>query len=76
MLVLCRKKEEIIVIEFADGTTLGFAVIDIDRNKVRIGIEATPDVKIYRKEVYDAFCAERKRAADTAANQGRWEGDK
>ena len=75
MLVLTRRKEEIIVIEFADGTTLALAVIDIDRNKVRIGIDATPDVRIYRKEVWDAIRRAQRMAIDSPEAVAKREAD-
>ena len=75
MLVLSRKKEEIIVIECGDGTTIAFAIIEIRGNKVRVGIDATSDVGIYRKEVYDEILAERKRAIDSPESIARREAE-
>lgn len=47
MLVLSRKLGEKIVI---DGNIV-LTVVDIDRGKIRIGIEAPREVPIYREEL-------------------------
>lgn len=47
MLVLSRKTSEKIVI---DGKIV-VTVVKIDRNQVRIGIEAPGDVRIFREEI-------------------------
>lgn len=47
MLVLSRKLGEKIKI----GENIWVTVVDIDRGKVRIGIEAPPDVQVMRKEL-------------------------
>jgi carbon storage regulator len=47
MLVLSRKLNEKIVI---DGGVV-ITVVKIDRNQVRIGIEAPPQVGVYREEI-------------------------
>lgn len=47
MLVLSRKYGEKIRI----GDDITITVVDIDRNKVRLGIEAPRDVPIYRTEL-------------------------
>jgi carbon storage regulator len=47
MLVLSRKLNERIVI----GGNVVVTVVKIDRNQVRIGIEAPGDVPIYRNEI-------------------------
>lgn len=47
MLVLSRKEHEVIWI---DGN-IKIVVIEIDRNKVRLGIEAPLLTKIYREEL-------------------------
>lgn len=48
MLVLSRKLGEKIYI--SDNITI--TVVDIDRGKIRLGIEAPRDVPIFRKEIY------------------------
>ena len=50
MLVLSRKKNESIVID--DDITL--VIVGIEKDKVRLGIEAPTDVSVHRKEVDDA----------------------
>ena len=47
MLVLSRKLGEKIYI----GENVCITVVDIDRGKIRLGIEAPRDVPIYRQEV-------------------------
>jgi carbon storage regulator len=49
MLVLSRKLNEKIVID--GGIVL--TVVKIDRNQVRLGIEAPSDVRVYREEIVD-----------------------
>ena len=56
MLVLSRKLGEKIVI----GENICVTVVEIDRGKIRLGIEAPRDVPVYREEllpiVYGAKC--------------------
>ena len=52
MLVLSRKRGERILADVA-GTPVWFTVVDIRGDKVRIGIEASQEVKILREEVTD-----------------------
>jgi carbon storage regulator len=47
MLVLSRKLNEKIVI----GGNIVVTVVRVDRNQVRLGIEAPGDVRIFREEV-------------------------
>lgn len=47
MLVLSRKLGEVIFI----GNNIKIVVVDIDRGKIRLGIEAPRDVAIYRQEL-------------------------
>lgn len=51
MLILSRKKDKQIVID--DNITI--TVVDIRGDKVRLGIEAPEEVRVYRKEVYAAM---------------------
>lgn len=48
MLVLSRKLGEKIYI----NDNICITVVDIDRNKIRLGIEAPPEVPVYRQEVW------------------------
>ena len=50
MLVLSRKKNEAIIIDYNIVVT----VVSIQGDKVRLGIEAPRDVPVHRHEVYDA----------------------
>jgi carbon storage regulator len=50
MLVLSRKLGEKIVI----GNNIVVTVVKIDRNQIRIGIEAPPEVTVYREEICPA----------------------
>lgn len=47
MLVLSRKRGERIHI----GEDIVITVVDVDRGKVRIGVEAPRDVPVYRQEL-------------------------
>lgn len=62
MLILTRKKDETIVI----GDDIRITVIDIQGDKVRIGIEAPRELSVYRQEIYDAIREENRRAAQAA----------
>ncbi|MBL8796510.1 MAG: carbon storage regulator CsrA [Planctomycetia bacterium] len=50
MLVLSRKLGEKIVI----GDNISITIIDIDRGKVRLGIDAPRSVPVYRQELLAA----------------------
>ena len=51
MLVLSRKKNERIII----NDNIIVTVIEIRRDKVRLGFDAPKEVPIHRQEVYDAI---------------------
>lgn len=51
MLVLSRKKDEKIII----GNNITIMVVDIQGDKVRLGIDAPRDVTVHREEVYQAI---------------------
>ena len=51
MLVLARKKNEVIVI----NNDIKITVVEIRGDKVRLGIEAPKEVPVHRQEVYDAI---------------------
>ena len=55
MLVLSRHKDESIMV----GDNIEIMVIDIQRNKIRLGITAPKRVPVYRKEIYGRICDER-----------------
>jgi carbon storage regulator len=48
MLVLSRKKDQFIVV----GDNIRIVVVEIRKDKVRIGVEAPKDVKIDREEIW------------------------
>ena len=50
MLVLSRKKGEKILI----GKDIKISILDLDKNILKIGIDAPRSTKIYRSELYDA----------------------
>ena len=47
MLVLSRKLGEKIVI----GENIVITIVKIDRNQIRIGIEAPSEIQVYREEI-------------------------
>lgn len=51
MLVLTRRKNESIVI----GDSIEIMIIDVRKNKVRLGINAPVDISVHRKEIYQAI---------------------
>ena len=51
MLILARKINETINI----GDQIEITIIDIKGDQVKLGIVAPKDVKVFRKEVYDAI---------------------
>lgn len=62
MLVLTRKKGQSIMI----GRDIRIVLVDISGETVRLGIEAPPDVDIFRSEIYQALQQENKEAAKVA----------
>ncbi len=63
MLVLARRINETIVI----GDSIQVSVIDIKGDQVKLGIDAPRQVKVYRREVYQAIQEENREAAKSAA---------
>ncbi len=59
MLVLSRKLGEKIII----GNNVVVTVVKIDRNQVRIGIEAPPDVPVFREEISPVRLEEQDRVS-------------
>ncbi|MDR3110258.1 MAG: carbon storage regulator CsrA [Planctomycetaceae bacterium] len=56
MLVLSRYRDESIII----GDDVVVTVVDVRGDRVRIGIQAPPNVTVHRREVYDAISNDRK----------------
>ncbi len=72
MLVLSRKKGQSLHI----GHGVRVVVLEASKDFVRLGIEAPPEVAVYRSEIYAAICEEnaaavtsKKALAGLAANQ-------
>lgn len=63
MLILARRVDESIVI----GDEIIVSVVDIKGDQVKLGIEAPREIKVYRREVYEAIQAENLAAARTSA---------
>jgi carbon storage regulator len=59
MLVLTRKAQESIMI----GDQIEVTVTAVEGDQVRLGISAPPEVRIFRREIYDAIREENIRAA-------------
>jgi len=60
MLVLSRQRDETIMI----GDDIEITVVDIRGDKVRLGINAPPEVSVHRKEVWEAIQRENRAAAN------------
>lgn len=60
MLVLSRQRDETIMI----GDAVEITIVDIRGDKVRLGINAPPQVAVHRKEVYEAIKAENRKASE------------
>ena len=58
MLVLTRKKGEKLMV----GDNIVITVVDVEGDRVRIGVDAPRDVSVHRKEVYDAIVEENRLA--------------
>jgi len=61
MLILSRKVDEKIVI----GDDISVSIVEIRGDQVRIGVDAPKNVKVFRKEVFDAIKAENLAAAES-----------
>jgi carbon storage regulator len=59
MLVLTRKLGENIRI----GDSVKITVLEVRSGQVKLGIEAPPDVKVHREEIYARIQEENRRAA-------------
>ena len=54
MLVLSRKKSEVVMVTLPDGREISVTVCEVRGEKVRIGFEAPADVAVHRQEVHEA----------------------
>jgi len=59
MLILTRKKNESIIID----NKIKVTVLELDNNRVQLGIEAPRDIIIHREEVYRDIQEENRKAA-------------
>ena len=59
MLILSRKINESIII----GDNIELSIVDVKGDQVKIGIDAPRNVKVFRKEVYQAIQEENRAAA-------------
>ena len=64
MLVLKRKRSEIVVVTGPDGTETLVMLVDVDHNSVRLGFLAPPGVMIDRLEIHEAKQLNRKETTD------------
>ena len=56
MLVLSRKKNEKIII----GGNIEVTIVELNGNRVRLGIDAPTEISVHRSEVYEAIQKEMK----------------
>jgi len=63
MLVLSRYRDESIYI----GDDVVITVVDIRGDRVRIGVQAPPDVSVHRQEVYEAIKSGKHRLPDSGS---------
>ena len=54
MLILTRRVGESIVIELPTGETIKVTVLGVKGNQVRMGTDASDDIKILREELCDS----------------------
>jgi carbon storage regulator len=62
MLVFTRRSGESLVI----GADIRVTVLAVDRDQVRIGIQAPRQIPIHRSEVYEAIMAQNQAASQSA----------
>lgn len=60
MLVLNRKIGEAIII----GEDIEITILEVEENRVKIGIDAPRDINILRKEIYIDISEENKKSLD------------
>jgi carbon storage regulator len=64
MLILTRRLDERIVI----GEDIEISVLEIHGDQVKLGVTAPRDVKVFRREVFDAIRAENRAAASSSVD--------
>ncbi|MEN9846893.1 MAG: carbon storage regulator CsrA [Pseudomonadota bacterium] len=77
MLILTRKPGESLYI----GDNLKVTIVEIKGNQIRVGIDAPPEYRIYREEIYLQILEENKKAAEAGISgdaleqlSGTWRG--
>jgi carbon storage regulator len=66
MLVLTRERDESIIVTVppsAEPVDIVVTIVDIRGDKVRLGINAPPEVPVHRQEVYESIQRENMRQA-------------
>jgi carbon storage regulator len=66
MLILTRKPGESLYI----GDSVKVTVVEIKGNQIRVGIDAPPELRIYREEIYMQILEENKKAASAELTGG------
>lgn len=72
MLVLSRYRDESIYI----GDDVIVTIVDIRGDRVRLGIQAPPNVSVHRQEIYDAILREKKGQGNDVASSSNEKSDK
>jgi carbon storage regulator len=67
MLVLSRQRDESIMI----GDNIVVTIVDIRGDKVRLGINAPPEIPVHRQEIYEAIQRENQRASRVEVKDAR-----
>lgn len=62
MLILTRKPGESLYI----GDNVKVTIVEIKGHQIRVGIDAPPELRIYREEIYLQILEENKKAAEAA----------
>lgn len=77
MLILTRKPGESLYI----GDNLKVTIVEIKGNQIRVGIDAPPEFRIYREEIYLQILEENRKAAEGGISgealeqlSGSWKG--
>lgn len=77
MLILTRKPGESLYI----GDSVKITVVEIKGNQIRVGIDAPPELRIYREEIFLQILEENKKAAEAELSgssldklSGSWKG--
>jgi carbon storage regulator len=65
MLILTRKSDEAIKI----GDDITIRILEIRGSQVRIGIEAPPDIRVHRHEIYEKIKAENLEASSIGLDE-------